>query len=64
LTLGRVRENASTTELSALASALKDIHIGNLGKVTVDNIHLFKSDLQPGGSVYTRLYSAQLSHSN
>jgi 2'-5' RNA ligase len=64
LTLGRVRENASTTELAALASALKDIQIGILGKVTVDNIHLFKSDLQPGGSVYTRLCSAQLSHSN
>jgi 2'-5' RNA ligase len=64
LTLGRVRENASTAELAAITSALNDVRIGILGKVSVDKIHLFKSDLQPGGSVYTKLYSAQLSHSN
>jgi len=63
LTLGRVRENASTSELAALTSTLKDVKIGYLGKVSVDKIHLFRSDLKPGGSVYTRLSSAQLSHS-
>lgn len=64
LTLGRVRENATNSELALLSSTLKDINIGILGEVSVDKIHLFKSDLQPGGSVYTKIYSAQFSHSN
>jgi 2'-5' RNA ligase len=31
--------------------------VGNLGKVLVEAVHIFKSDLQPGGSVYTHLYT-------
>ena len=60
LTLGRVRENASTTELSALSSKLNEVRFDSPGSFEVDAVHLFKSDLLPGGSVYTRLFSTSL----
>jgi len=60
LTVGRVRENASASELTALAAGLEGLHIGTLGSVPVEAIHLFKSELLPGGAVYSRLFSAPL----
>jgi len=60
LTLGRVRENASSTELTILASKLNEVKFDSPGSFKVDAVHLFKSNLLPGGSVYTRLYSASL----
>jgi 2'-5' RNA ligase len=60
LTLGRVRENASSSELSDLASKLNEVRFHSPGSFAVDAVHLFKSDLLPGGSVYTRLFSASL----
>jgi len=63
LTIGRVRENASLTELQKIRAALGAAHPGNVAVAKVDAVHLFKSDLQPGGSVYTKLFSAPLSKS-
>jgi 2'-5' RNA ligase len=60
LTLGRVRENASAVELIVLSSALKEARFNSPGPFAVDAVNLFKSDLLPGGSEYTRLYSASL----
>ena len=60
LTLGRVRENASTSDLSTLSSHLTKVRFDSPGSIEVDVVHLFKSDLLPGGSVYTRLFSAPL----
>jgi 2'-5' RNA ligase len=60
LTLGRVRENASSSELSDLASKLNEVSFHSPGSFDVEAVHLFKSDLLPGGSVYTRLFSASL----
>jgi 2'-5' RNA ligase len=60
LTLGRVRENASASELAMLTSTLKEIKVETLGIMAVEEIQLFNSDLHPGGSVYTRLFSAPL----
>jgi len=60
LTLGRVRENTSSSELSALAAQLKEVRFHSPGSFEVDAVHIFKSDLLPGGSVYTRLFSASL----
>jgi RNA 2',3'-cyclic 3'-phosphodiesterase len=62
LTVGRVRQNASSTDLHNIRSALDDVRVGWLGTVRVDAIHLFKSELRPEGSVYTRLFSAPLGH--
>jgi len=60
LTIGRVRQQASSGELGQIRTALEATRVGDLGTVNVDAIHLFKSDLQPGGAVYTRLLSAAL----
>jgi 2'-5' RNA ligase len=61
LTIGRVRETATPVEIQALRAALETVKIGDLGKVQVNAVHLLKSDLQPGGAVYTRLLTAPLS---
>ncbi len=60
LTIGRVRQNLSAQDSQKIRSALESVKIGELGTARVDSTHLFKSDLQPGGSVYTRLFSAPL----
>ena len=61
LTIGRVRQNANPQELPKIRAALDSIQLGNIGIARVDSIHLFKSDLQPSGSIYTKLFSAPLS---
>jgi 2'-5' RNA ligase len=60
LTIGRVRDQVSSAELQTIRGALDKTRIGDLGTARVFAIHLFRSDLQPGGSVYTRLFSAPL----
>jgi 2'-5' RNA ligase len=60
LTIGRVRESVTTTELQSLRAALEDNQVGTLGKMAVKTIELFKSDLKPGGAIYTRLHTALL----
>ena len=60
LTLGRVSDLASGADGRAIAAALESIQVGFLGTVTVQAVHLFRSDLTPGGAVYTRLFSAPL----
>ncbi|MBI1793209.1 MAG: RNA 2',3'-cyclic phosphodiesterase [Chloroflexi bacterium] len=60
LTIGRVRQNPSSADLQKIHMALEDTKIGSLGTGHINAIHLFKSDLQPGGSVYTRLFTAPL----
>src|SRR5512138_765303 len=60
LTIGRVRQNASSTDLHSIRAALDEVRIGWLGTARVDAVHLFKSELRPEGSIYTRLFSAPL----
>jgi 2'-5' RNA ligase len=61
LTIGRVRQNIGPPELQKIRTALDTIQPGNIGIARVDSIHLLKSDLQPSGSIYTKLFSAPLS---
>lgn len=61
LTIGRVRQNTSPLDSQKVRAALETIQLGNIPIARVDSIHLFKSDLQPGGSIYTKLFSAPLS---
>jgi RNA 2',3'-cyclic 3'-phosphodiesterase len=63
LTIGRVRQTASAAELQKIRTALEETRLGLLGSARVDAIHLFKSELRPEGSVYTRLFSAPLQES-
>ncbi len=60
LTLGRVPRNVNSGELHRISETLDTQKVGFLGATRVDAVHLYRSDLQPGGAVYTRLLSASL----
>ena len=60
LTVGRVKKNLSSADQQKIRRALDETKIDSLGTARVDSVHLYKSDLKPTGSVYTRLYSASL----
>jgi 2'-5' RNA ligase len=64
LTIGRVRQNVNSSEQQSIRRALEETKIDSLGMARVDSVHLYKSDLRPTGSVYTRLYSAPLKNTN
>ena len=57
LTLGRIR---SPRPDAALTRALDSLTTQVFGTLRVDAIHLFQSQLQPGGSIYTKLSSHAL----
>lgn len=61
LTIGRIKQTASPADLQRIHTALESTQVGPLGSAEVTAVHLMKSDLQPTGSVYTRLFSAPLS---
>lgn len=61
LTLGRVRQGAAQPALQKIGIVLDRVQPGNIAIARVDAIHLFKSDLQPGAPVYSKLFSATLS---
>ncbi len=63
LTIGRVGPKVSTTDLHRICTALEGMNVGALGIVRVDAIHIYKSDLLPGGSVYTALYTLPMKSS-
>ena len=60
LTLGRVARNASPEEIHRISDILGKTKVGFLGAFRVQSVHLYRSDLQPGGSIYTRLFTANL----
>jgi 2'-5' RNA ligase len=60
LTLGRLDRHASTSEAHQIGEILEAIKVETLGKLLVQRVNLYKSDLQPSGAVYTCLYTAQL----
>ncbi len=60
LTIGRVRQNLPASSIQKIRTSLEATKVGNLGSAKVDSIHLFKSDLNSNGSVYTKLSSAPL----
>jgi RNA 2',3'-cyclic 3'-phosphodiesterase len=60
LTLGRVGQNIGTDDQRRLAEILANFKVGLLGKFQVESVAVYKSDLQPSGAVYTRLFSAAL----
>jgi 2'-5' RNA ligase len=60
LTVGRVRQNVPTAGLQKIRDELEQTSIGELGTLSVEAVHLFKSELQTSGSVYTRISTAAL----
>jgi 2'-5' RNA ligase len=62
LTLGRVRDTVRPGELAAISdvvSSQSNLMVSRL-PFQIDAISLMKSDLQPGGSIYTRLVCLEL----
>jgi 2'-5' RNA ligase len=60
LTIGRVQKNATKQEIARLADVLEASNIGFLGATRIQEVHLYRSDLRPGGAKYTSLFAAPL----
>jgi 2'-5' RNA ligase len=60
LTLGRVQRYASKSEVREIGEVIAASEIGNLDEMRVERVSYIKSDLRPGGAVYTTLHEAQL----
>ena len=60
LTLGRVRREAGAEAASFVRTMLEREQTVDLGEMTVESVHLFRSDLRPTGADYRRLHSAVL----
>jgi len=60
LTIGRVQKNASPQEIARLVDVLDAASVGFLGAARIREVHLYRSDLRPGGAIYTSLFSAPL----
>jgi 2'-5' RNA ligase len=61
LTLGRVSHNATPEDVRTIGTILASAKVGSLGTASVERVRLFRSDLEPGGAVYTPLYTIPLS---
>jgi len=59
LTLGRVQRNASKSEVLEVGEVIAASAIGTLDEMTVERVSYIKSDLRPGGAVYTTLHEAR-----
>jgi RNA 2',3'-cyclic 3'-phosphodiesterase len=59
LTLGRIAKGAEPNA-PAVGRAVESSVIEGIGRQTVREVSLIRSDLQPRGAVYTRLFSAPL----
>ena len=60
LTIGRVRQPTGAADLQRIREVLGQSSVGELGTFRVDAVHLFQSELLPTGSVYTKLFTAEL----
>jgi 2'-5' RNA ligase len=60
LTLGRIRQGIDPKEAQKIGNALTTIQLGKIGTARVDSVHLYQSDLNSEGSIYTKLFSISL----
>jgi 2'-5' RNA ligase len=60
LTLGRVKKNLDEPSITRLIQQLQAVETKHIPPAHIEAAHLFKSDLKPGGSVYTSLFNAKL----
>jgi RNA 2',3'-cyclic 3'-phosphodiesterase len=63
ITLARATRQASHDDLRLLGSAIAEYGPGTIGSMTVESVHIVKSDLRPAGPVYTSLRELSLQHS-
>lgn len=64
LTLGRVQRDASPNERQQIGALIERTQIGDLGNLRVERVSIMKSELKPGGSVYSRLAEIELQIKN
>jgi 2'-5' RNA ligase len=62
LTLGRVQRDARPGERQWIGELIENASVGNLGELRVERVSVMKSELRPGGSVYTRLAEVRLTN--
>lgn len=62
LTLARIAHNATLEEVNQIGEALLKNQSGEIGTMRVEAVRLFRSDLRPGGAVYTQLFLAPLAN--
>ena len=60
LTIGRVQRRVSSGDRRQLGELVGASQIGTLGQMEVRSVNLMRSDLRPGGAVYTRLAEVEL----
>jgi 2'-5' RNA ligase len=60
LTLGRVKQNIDPSDLQKIRDTLVNFQLGKIDPARVDSVHLYQSDLNSEGSVYTKLFSVKL----
>jgi 2'-5' RNA ligase len=60
LTIARVGQNVSATGMQTIRAAIERTKVGALGTISINALHIYKSDLRTGGSVYTDLYTLPL----
>jgi 2'-5' RNA ligase len=60
LTLGRVKRETAMTERNQVGEMVRRLDIGQLGVMHADVVHLMRSELRPGGAVYSSLGSVKL----
>jgi len=58
LTLGRISRSASSEEAGQIGATLGSMKVGDLGSSLIQAVHFYRSDLNPEGAIYTKLYSA------
>jgi 2'-5' RNA ligase len=64
LTIGRLGQTTSAADLEHARLALQKTELGILGKIRVDGVHIFKSDLRPDGPIYTHLHAMPFEQNN
>ncbi len=60
LTLGRVQQYAARTDVRRIGEAVAASEVGVLGEMRAAAVSYIKSDLRPGGAVYSTLLEARL----
>jgi RNA 2',3'-cyclic 3'-phosphodiesterase len=60
LTLGRVNQSINPQQLQLCSKVISNSSVGGMGSFIVKSIDIYRSDLNAGGSIYTRLHSIPL----
>ncbi|NLS78794.1 MAG: RNA 2',3'-cyclic phosphodiesterase [Chloroflexi bacterium] len=60
LTIARVHQSATRSELETLGQAVERSAVGELAALEVEAVHLVRSDLRPEGPIYTDLAALPL----